>query len=102
VTWFSRIDQLGAGAVIDFVSPCVSYRHRVDDRDLPRPLDHVKRWRDGTMALHWCAAGMLEAKKQFSRVNGHRHLHAFRAALAEDVAASVTPDHDADHKEVAA
>jgi putative transposase len=25
---------------------------------------NVKRWRDGTMALRWCAAGMLEAGKQ--------------------------------------
>jgi len=63
---------------------------------------NVKRWRDGTMALRWCAAGMLEAKKQFRRVNGHLHLRALRAALAEHVAASVTPDHYADRKEVAA
>jgi putative transposase len=34
---------------------------------------NVKRWRDGQMALRWCAAGMLEAKKQFRRVNGHLH-----------------------------
>jgi hypothetical protein len=26
---------------------------------------NVKRWRDGTMALRWCAAGMLEADHQF-------------------------------------
>jgi transposase-like protein len=30
---------------------------------------NVKRWRDGTMALRWCAAGMTEAGKQFRRVN---------------------------------
>jgi putative transposase len=29
---------------------------------------NVKRWRDGTMALRWCAAGMLEADHQFRRV----------------------------------
>lgn len=34
---------------------------------------NVKRWRDGDMALRWCAAGMLEARKQFRRVNGHLH-----------------------------
>jgi putative transposase len=31
-------------------------------------LDHarnVTRWRDGQIALRWCAAGMLEAGKQF-------------------------------------
>jgi transposase-like protein len=42
---------------------------------------NVKRWRDGDMALRWCAAGMLEARKQFRRVNGHLHLRALRAAL---------------------
>jgi len=26
---------------------------------------NVKRWRDGQMALRWCAAGMVEASKQF-------------------------------------
>lgn len=42
---------------------------------------NVKRWRDGTMALRWCAAGMCEAAKQFRRVQGHHHLAALRTAL---------------------
>ena len=42
---------------------------------------NVKRWRDGTMALRWCAAGMVEADHQFRRVNGHLHLPKLRAAL---------------------
>jgi transposase-like protein len=42
---------------------------------------NVKRWRDGTMALRWCAAGMLEADHQFRRVNGHLHLPRLRDAL---------------------
>jgi putative transposase len=42
---------------------------------------NVKRWRDGRMALRWCAAGMGEAAKQFRRVNGHLHLPALRRAL---------------------
>ena len=42
---------------------------------------NVKRWREGTMALRWCAAGMLEADHQFRRVNGHLHLPKLRAAL---------------------
>ena len=48
---------------------------------------NVKRWRDGQMALRWCAAGMAEASKQFRRVNGHLHLAALRRALDEHVAA---------------
>jgi len=50
---------------------------------------NVKRWRDGQMALRWCAAGMLEASKQFRRVNGHLHLPALRAALEREVAQPV-------------
>jgi putative transposase len=42
---------------------------------------NVKRWRDGTMALRWCAAGMLEADHQFRRVNGHLHLPKLRTAI---------------------
>ena len=42
---------------------------------------NVKRWRDGTMALRWCAAGMLEADHQFRRVNCRLHLPKLRAAL---------------------
>ena len=48
---------------------------------------NVKRWRDGQMALRWCAAGMVEASKQFRRVNGHLHLPALREALERHIAA---------------
>jgi putative transposase len=47
---------------------------------------NVKRWRDGQMALRWCAAGMVEAGKQFRRVNGHLHLRTLRTALERHVA----------------
>jgi putative transposase len=58
---------------------------------------NVKRWRDGQMALRWCAAGMVEAGKQFRRVNGHLHLPTLRAALERESAESVgTMGHD-DH-----
>jgi putative transposase len=52
---------------------------------------NVKRWRDGQMALRWCAAGMLEASKQFRRVNGFLHLPALRDALDRHVTRTVTP-----------
>jgi len=52
---------------------------------------NVKRWRDGQMALRWCAAGMVEAGKQFRRVNGHLHLPALRAALEREVRETVRP-----------
>jgi putative transposase len=51
---------------------------------------NVKRWQDGQMALRWCAAGMVEAAKQFRRVNGYLHLPALRAALEAEVANTVT------------
>jgi putative transposase len=52
---------------------------------------NVKRWRDGQMALRWCGAGMLEAAKQFRRVNGFLHLPALRAALEAHVKGAVSP-----------
>ncbi len=51
---------------------------------------NVKRWQDGQMALRWCAAGMVEAGKQFRRVNGYLHLPALRAALEAETARTVT------------
>ena len=47
---------------------------------------NVKNWQNGTMALRWCAAGMIEARGQFRRVNGHLHLPVLRAALERHVA----------------
>lgn len=61
---------------------------------------NVKRWRDGQMALRWCAAGMGEAAKQFRRVNGFLHLPALRAALNRHVAGTVT--HPCEDEHVAA
>jgi hypothetical protein len=63
---------------------------------------NVKRWESGTMALRWCAAGLVEAKKQFRRVNGHLHLRALRAALNEHAQVSVTPPSYTSEQEVAA
>ena len=54
------------------------------------------------MTLRWCAAGMLEAKKQFRRLNGHLHLRALRAALDAHVAKRDTPPRYTAQKEVAA
>ena len=59
---------------------------------------NVKRWRDGQMALRWCAAGMVEAGKQFRRVNGHLHLPALRAALARHVGAETVTNKCHDHQ----
>jgi len=53
---------------------------------------NVKRWRDGQMALRWCAAGMAEAANQFRKVNGFLHLPLLRKALEAEVAKiTVTP-----------
>ena len=41
------------------------------------------------MAVHWCAAGMLEADHQFRRVNGHLHLP--NSAPLEDHFKNVSP-----------
>jgi putative transposase len=52
---------------------------------------NVKHWRDGQMALRWCAAGMAEAGKQFRKVNGFLHLPALRDALNAYAERGVTP-----------
>jgi transposase-like protein len=57
---------------------------------------NVTNWQNGNMALRWCAAGMIEARAQFRRVNGHLHLPALRIALNEHIAAQTvgTVGHD--------
>jgi transposase-like protein len=62
---------------------------------------NVKRWRDGQMALSWCAAGMVEATKQFRRVNGFLHLPALRNALDRYVAAGTVTHPCEDEHEAA-
>jgi putative transposase len=62
---------------------------------------NVKRWRDGQMALRWCAAGMVEASGQFRRVNGHLHLAGLRTSLERHVAAE-TVGTDCNTQEVSA
>jgi putative transposase len=57
---------------------------------------NVKRWRDGQMALRWCAAGMLEAGKQFRRVNGHLHLRSLRDTLERVTRPVGATRHDGD------
>lgn len=59
---------------------------------------NVKRWRDGTMALRWCAAGMRDAAKQFRRVNGYMHLPALHDALDEHFKLDVTPTCDTEEE----
>jgi putative transposase len=62
---------------------------------------NVKRWRDGTMALRWCAAGMAEAGHQFRRVNGHLHLPRLRAALDAHFTGNVTATRQNENQKVA-
>jgi putative transposase len=47
---------------------------------------NVKSWRDGNMALCWCAASTVEAGEQFRRVNVHLHLPALRATRDREFA----------------
>jgi transposase-like protein len=41
----------------------------------------VKRWRDGSMRLRWCAAGLLRAEEKFRKIRGHRDLSKLLRAL---------------------
>jgi putative transposase len=62
---------------------------------------NVKRWRDGQMVLRWCAAGMVEASKQFHRVKGHLQLPVLREALERHVATEKAA-HDCDTQHLSA
>jgi transposase-like protein len=55
---------------------------------------NVKNWRDGTMALRWCAAGMIEAGKQFRRINGHLHLRSLHDTLEKVTTPVGSTGHD--------
>ena len=46
-----------------------------------RVTHNVKRWRNGSMALRWVAAGMIEAKKGFRKLKAHKQLPVLRQAL---------------------
>jgi putative transposase len=63
---------------------------------------NVKNWQNGNMALRWCAAGMIEARGQFRRVNGHLHLPALRAVLDAHVAANTVGAASQDEPVIAA
>jgi len=63
---------------------------------------NVKNWQNGNMALRWCAAGMIEARGQFRRVNGHLHLPALRIALDAYVAAQTAGTDRQDDNMIAA
>ncbi len=41
----------------------------------------VKRWRGGKMILRWVGAAVLDARKGFRRVKGHREMHRLVDAL---------------------
>jgi hypothetical protein len=49
------------------VHAALDQRHRIDDRDLPRPLIEPEALARRTSELRWCAAGKLEVAKQFLR-----------------------------------
>jgi len=44
----------------------------------------VTRWRDGTMALRWCASALLATEKKFRRLMGWRDLWMLKAYLDEE------------------
>lgn len=41
----------------------------------------VKRWRDGSMKLRWCAAGLLKVEQKFRRIKGYRDIPKLISAL---------------------
>ena len=62
---------------------------------------NVKRWRDGQMALRWCAAGMVEASGQFRRVNGHLHIAQLAGELERVTTQNVSTESNTESVEAA-
>lgn len=50
-----------------------------------RTARNVKCWQKGDMAMRWTAAGMLEAERQFKRINGYRDLAKLVVAIEHEV-----------------
>ena len=46
---------------------------------------NVKHWSSGEMGLRWTAAGMLEAEKQFRKVDGYTDLATLAVAIERDL-----------------
>jgi transposase-like protein len=57
-----------------------------------RTQRNVKRWSSGEMALHWTAAGMLEAERQFRKTIGYRDLATLVVAIERDHDRRYYPD----------
>jgi putative transposase len=63
---------------------------------------NVKHWQDkGDMRRRWCAAGLLEAERQFRRVRGHRQLPQLADALSRHTAAAAPPCQTDNNEQVA-
>jgi sortase A len=54
VTWFSRIGQLGTGAVLNFVSPCVTYQYTVTDTKVVKAGTPVRNGPGSRLVLTSC------------------------------------------------
>ena len=68
----------------------------------PKTSRNVKRWRDDSdMRRRWCAAGMLEAERNFRRLKGHRQMPQLVTALQRHTK-TVTPTCNTDNNELAA
>jgi hypothetical protein len=92
LTWWHRPLRLRRSALqADAALPGASHDPDLD-RLPPAQLLSQRRPPVGSGChSHWCAAGMVEAAKQFRRVNGYLHLPALRAALEAEAAGAVTP-----------
>jgi hypothetical protein len=54
-------------------------------------MRNVKRWRSGTMALRWTAAGMEVAERQFRRVKGYQQIPVLVEALRKHTEEVMSP-----------
>ena len=72
--------------VLQSTNPCESMIETVR-----RTSRNVKRWQSGDMCLRWTSAGMLEAERQFRRIQGYRDLAKLAIAIERDLQHAARP-----------
>lgn len=55
-----------------------------------RTASNVKHWQNGDMAMRWTAAGMLEAERNFKRIQGHADLAELAIEIERQVTRNIT------------
>ena len=76
------LEPVGSGCCIREGEPCTNIIENMMG-GIRRVCRNVRRWRDAPMALRWTGAAMLQAAKEFRRLQAHKQLPVLRTALVD-------------------